>query len=137
MARKLIPIISIVFISIIAIVFFIEANSIDRELFSETFIIDAVYFEEEQFVQISFLDKSGKTKTVILEILGMSESFQKSFVGSEFTEKVPFSSTPAYGWKTNPVTFVVEHEEYGKIGIKTEIHPIDEPSALNIFSKLD
>ena len=66
----------------------------DRELLSETFIVEAVYIEDEGHVEISFLDKSGKTKNVILEILGMPESFQKSFDGSEFTEFVPFSSTP-------------------------------------------
>ena len=136
MARKLVPIISVIFISIVAIIFFIESSSIDRELYSETFLIDAVYLEEEGHVEISYLDKSGKTKTVILEILGMSESFQKNFVSSEFTETVPFSSTPTYGWKTNPVTFVVEHEEFGKIGAKTEIHAIDEPAPTIIFSKL-
>jgi len=137
LAKKLIAIISVVFISVIAALFFIESNSIDRELFSATFIVDAVYLEEEGYAEISFLDKSDKTKTVILEILGMSETFQKSFVGSGFTERVPFSSTPTYGWKTNPVTFVVEHEEFGQIGIKTEIHAINEPTLPIIFSKLD
>lgn len=137
MARKLIAIFSVIFISVMSILFFIESTSIDRELFSETFIVDAVYLEEEEYVEISFLDKSGKTKTVVLEILGMSETFQKSFVGSEFTERVPFSSTPTYGWKTNPVTFVVEHEEFGQIGVKTEIHAINDPALPIIFSKLD
>ncbi len=136
MARKLIPIVLIVLVSVIGTLFFIEYNSIDRELLSETFIVDALYFEEEGYVEISFLDKSNKTKTVILEILGMSKSFQKIFDGSEFTERVPFSSTPAYGWKTNPVTFVVEHEELGRIGVKTEIHTINEPALPIIFSKL-
>lgn len=136
MARKLIPIVLIVLVSVIGTLFFIEYNSIDRELLSDTFIVDALYFEEEGYVEISFLDKSNKTKTVILEILGMSESFQKIFDGSEFTERVPFLSTPAYGWKTNPVTFVVEHEELGRIGVKTEIHAINEPALPIIFSKL-
>jgi len=137
MARKLIPLVLVVFVSVIAVLFFIESISIDRELLSETFIVDAVYFQEDGYVEISFLDKSNKTKTVVLEILGMSESFQKSFVGSGFTERVQFSSTPTYGWKTNPVTFVVEHEEFGQIGVKTEIHEINEPSQPIIFSKLD
>jgi len=137
MARKLIPLVLVVFVSVIAVLFFIESISIDREILSETFIVDAVYFQEDGYVEISFLDKSNKTKTVVLEILGMSESFQKSFVGSGFTERVPFSSTPTYGWKTNPVTFVVEHEEFGQIGVKTEIHEINEPPQPIIFSKLD
>ena len=137
MGKKLILIIPIIFVSLLAALFFLESTSIDRDLFSETFIVDAVYFQEEGYVEISFSDKSGKTKNTILEILGMSESFQKSYVGSSFTEIVEFSSTPTYGWKTNPITLVVEHEEYGKVGIKTEVHEINEPAPPIIFSKLD
>ncbi len=136
MTKKIISIALITFVSILFVVFFIESNSIDRELFASTFIVDAIYLEEEGFVVVTFLDKSGKTQSVVLEILGLSESFQKNFVGSEFTEKVPFSSEPQYGWKINPVTFVVEHEEFGKVGIKTEIHAPDESSPPIIFSKL-
>ena len=136
MKKKIIPIASIAFVSILFVLFFIESNSIDRELFASTFIVDAIYLEEEGFVEVTFLDKSGKTQSVVLEILGLSESFQKNFVGSEFIEKVPFSSEPQYGWKINPVTFVVEHEDFGKVGIKTEIHAPDESSSPIIFSKL-
>src|SRR3990170_3743510 len=136
MAQKLILIISIILVSVLAILFLIESYSIDRELFANTFIVDAIYLEEEGYVEISFLDNSGKTKSVVLEILGMTESFQKNFIGSEFSERVPFSETPKYGWKTNPVTFVVEHEEFGKIGIKTEIHTPSELHAPIIFKKI-
>jgi hypothetical protein len=136
MTRKLIPIISIILVSILAVLFLIESYSIDRELFANTFNVDAIYLEEEGYVEISFIDNSSKTKSVVLEILGMPESFQKTFVGSEFSERVLFSETPKYGWKTNPVTFVVEHEEFGKIGIKTEIHTPSEPPAPIIFSKM-
>ena len=136
MARKIIPIISILFISALAVLFLIEYNSIDRDLLGRTFIVDAVYYQDEGYVEISFFDNSNKTQSIVLEILGMPETFQKKFSSSEFTERVTFSSTPKYGWKTNPVTFVVEHEDLGKIGIKTEIHPQDEPHAPIIFSKL-
>jgi len=136
MAKKIIPIISIIFVSILATLFLLESTSIDRELYESTFVVDAIYLEEEGNVEISFLDNSGKTQSVVLEILGMAESFQKNYVGSEFTEKVSFSSIPKYGWKTNPVTFVVEHEEFGTIGIKIEIHAPDEPPSPIIFSKL-
>jgi len=135
MTRKLILIILIILVSVLAILFLIEYYSIDRELFTNTFIVDAIYQEKEGYVEISFLDNSGKTKSVVLEILGMPESFQKNFVGSEFSERVPFEP-PKYGWKSNPVTFVVEHEKFGKIGIKTEIHTPSEPHAPIIFSKI-
>jgi len=136
MKTKIIPIVLISFVSILFLIFFVESTSIDRELYANTFIVDAIYLEEEGIVEISFLDNSGKTQSVILEILGMAESFQKNYVDSKFTEEVPFSSVPQYGWKTNPVTFVVEHEEFGKVGIKTEIHAPDESSPPIIFSKL-
>jgi len=136
MKTKIIPLVLISFVSILFVIFFVESNSIDRELFASTFIVDAIYLEDEGFVEVTFLDKSGKTQSVVLEILGRSESFQKIFVGSEFTERILFSSEPQYGWKINPVTFVVEHEEFGKVGIKTEIHAPDESSPPIIFSKL-
>ena len=136
MTKKIISIISVIFVSVIAALFFLESTSIDRELYSSTFTVDAIYLEEEGYVEISFSDNSGKTESVILEILGMAKSFQKNYVGSEFTEEVPFSSVPQYGWKTNPVTFVVEHEDFGTIGIKIEIHASDEPPSPIIFSQL-
>jgi len=136
MTRKSILIILIILVSVLAILFLIEYYSIDRELFANTFIVDAIYLEKEGYVEISFLDNSGKTKSVVLEILGMPESFQKNFVGSEFSERVPFSEPPKYGWKSNPITLVVEHEEFGKIGIKTEIHTPSEPHPAIIFSKM-
>lgn len=136
MAKKPFLVVSVILLSIFAALFIFESTSIDRELYSNTFIVDAIYFEEEGNVEISFLDNSDKTQSVVLEILGMTESFQKNYVGSKFTEHVTFSSVPQYGWKTNPVTFVVEHEEFGTIGIKTEIHASDEPPTPIIFSKL-
>ncbi|MEK0318868.1 MAG: hypothetical protein QQN43_04760 [Nitrosopumilus sp.] len=136
MAKKILSVVSIILVSILGAIFFLESTSIDRELYANTFIVDAIYLEEKGIVEISFLDNSGKTQFVILEILGMAESFQKNYTGSKFTDEVPFSSVPQYGWKTNPVTFVVEHEEFGNVGIKTEIHAPDESSPPIIFSKL-
>ena len=43
---------------------------------------------------------------------------------------------PQYGWEIHPVTLVVEHEEFGKIGMKTEVHSENEPSKPIIFSSL-
>lgn len=136
MAKKIIPIISIVLVSVLAAIFFLESSSIDRELYSNTFTVSAIYLQEQGYVEISFLDNSGKTQSTVLEILGMEESFHKNYVGPEFTEKIPFSSVPQYGWKTNPVTFVVEHVDFGTIGIKTEIHAPEEPVPTIIFSEL-
>ena len=136
MARKLIPIVSVIIVSIIAALFFLESSSINRELLSETITVDALYLEDEGIVVISFNDDSGKTNSVILEILGMTDTFQKRFETSNFVERVPFSEAPPYGWKTTPVTIVLEHQEFGKIGVKTEIHPPSEPAPAIIFSRL-
>ena len=95
-----------------------------------------IRFENDRFVEISFHDKSNKTKNVTLEILGMPTSFHKEFVSSTFVEKIQFSSIPKYGWQSIPVTLLIEHEEFGKIGIKTEIRPVGESPAMIIFSKL-
>ena len=127
MAKKILLIISVISISVFAGLFFLESTSIDRELFTNTFTISTIFYEEEGYVEISYFDNSGKTKSVVLEILGMADSFQKNYSSSAFVEKIAFSSVPQYGWKTNPVTFVVEHEEFGAIGIKTEIHASNEP----------
>lgn len=136
MAKKPFLIIPIILLSILAALFIIESTSIDRELFANTFNVNAIYLQDDGYVEIIFSDNSGKTQFVVLEILGMTESFQKNYTSSEFTERVPFSTIPQYGWKTNPVTFVVEHEEFGKIGIKTEIRAPNEPLPAIIFSKL-
>jgi hypothetical protein len=65
----------------------------------------------------------------------METSFQKTFTGSNFTIQVPFDDVPKYGWKTMPVTLAVEHSEFGKIGIKTDIHDSGNPSGSLIFSE--
>ena len=136
MAKKIISIISIILVSSLTGIFFLESSSIDRELYSNTFAISAIYYQEQGYVEISFLDSSGRTQSTVLEILGMEESFQKKILGPEFIERVPFSSIPQYGWKTNPVTLVIDHAEFGIIGAKTEIHEPMEPEPPIIFSNL-
>jgi|SRR3989344_3951884 len=119
-----------------SIVLFINLKSTDHNILEQTFVIKAIYFENDGYAEISFQDKSNKTKNVILEILGMSTSFHKEFASSTFVEKIQFSSIPKYGWQSIPVTLLIEHEEFGKIGIKTEIRPVGESPAMIIFSKL-
>jgi len=136
MSRKIILIISVIILSIFTGLFFFDSNTIDKELMEETFVFDAIYYDDEQTIEITFTDKSQKTSKVVLEILGLQESFQKTFTNSQFTERVPFEGPPAYGWKSHPVTLVVEHIEFGKVGLKTEIHSHDEPSLPIIYSPL-
>ena len=136
MARKAVPIISVILLSVLAVWFLFETDSVDKERMAETFVFDAIYYEENKIIEITFHDNSQKTSKVVLEILGLEESFQKTFTNSQFTEKVPFDAPPKYGWKTHPVTLVVDHEEFGKVGLKTEIHAEDEPAIPVIYSSL-
>ena len=98
--------------------------------------VDAVYEPENNIVKITYSDNSKMTSLVVLEILGMEETFHKEFSQQSFVEIVQFDSAPKYGWATMPVTFFLEHEELGFIGLKTEIHPYDEPKPKVIYSKI-
>nr|AIF16295.1 hypothetical protein [uncultured marine thaumarchaeote KM3_73_E02] len=98
--------------------------------------VDAVYEPENNIVKITYSDNSKMTSLVVLEILGMEETFHKEFSQQSFVEIVQFDSAPKYGWATMPVTFFLEHEELGFIGLKTEIHPYDESKPKVIYSKI-
>jgi len=134
MAKKIVPIISVVAISALGILFLFYSSSYDNAQFVQTFDVDAIYYENQGIVEISFNDNSQKTNSVVLEILGMEETFQKTFEGSSFVERVQFDSTPKYDWQIHPITLVVDHQELGKIGIKTEIHSENESAPPMIFS---
>ena len=136
MNKKIIGVIFGVVIIILGFFMLTNFNTADQKILEQTFVISAVYFENDGFVEISSHDKSNKTKNVTLEILGMPTSFHKEFVSSTFVEKIQFLSTPKYGWQSIPVTILVEHDKFGKIGIKTEIRPVGENPAIIIFSKL-
>ena len=98
--------------------------------------VDAVYEPENNIVKITYSDNSKMTSLVILEILGMEETFHKEFSQQLFVEIVQFDSVPKFGGATMPVTFFLEHEEHGLVGLKTEIHPYDEPKPKVIYSKI-
>ena len=50
----------------------------DKDVLSSTFQVDAIYYDSGH-VEVSYFDKSEKTNSVVMEILGMEESFQKIF----------------------------------------------------------
>ncbi len=134
MARKIVPIISLGIITVLAIVFLAGGGTDDKDILRQTFQIEAVYYDSG-YVEISYFDKSGKTSSVVMEILGMEETFQKTFSDSEFIEIVTFSNEPKYGWAIHPVVLEIQHEEIGHIQLKTEIHPLDEPVPSVIYSR--
>ena len=91
---------------------------------------DAVYLESKQTVEILFIDKSNKTQFAVLEILGMDVTYHKEYIFDDksiFTEEMYLETIPKYGWKTTPVTLEIQHTEFGKIGLKTEIYELDQP----------
>ena len=98
--------------------------------------VDAVYEPENNIVKITYSDNSKMTSLVVLEILGMEETFHKKFSDQSFVEIIKFDSVPKYGWATMPVTFFLEHEEFGLVGLKTEIHLNDEPKPKVIYSEI-
>ena len=54
----------------------------------EAFFVDAVYHEEQETIEVIFEDRTAKSTMVVLEILGMEESYQKSFSEPSFVESV-------------------------------------------------
>ena len=134
MARKIVPVISISIITVLAIVFLAGGGTDDKDILRKTFQIEAIYYDSGH-VEISYLDKSGKTNSVVMEILGMETTFQKTFSDSEFIEIIPFPNLPKYGWPVHPVVLEIDHKEFGHIQLKTEIHPLDEPAPPVIYSR--
>jgi len=134
MARKLGAFISLGIVTVLAIVFLAGWGTDDKDVLRQTFQIEAIYYDSGH-VEISYFDKSGKTNSVIMEILGMEESFQKTFSDSRFIEIVPFPNLPKYGWAIHPVVLEIDHKEFGHIQLKTEIHPLDGPVPPVIYSK--
>ena len=134
MARKLGVSISIGIITVLAIVFLMGGGTDDKDVLRQTFHIDAVYYDSGH-VEISYFDKSDKTISVVMEILGMEKSYQKTFSDSKFIEIVPFPNLPKYGWEIHPVVLEIYHEELGHIQLKTEIHALDEPIPTVIYSR--
>ena len=124
-------------IVIIAIILSVTSDStLDESKISQTIIVDAIYEPKNGLVKITYNDNSRKTTLVTLEILGMEETFHKEFSHNSFIETIQINSEPKYGWSAMPVVFSVNHDEFGKIGLKTEIYQMDESKPRIIYSKI-
>ena len=135
MNKKIIAVASI--IAIIVIVFTTTSNTtLDESTISKTIFVDAVYEPESEIVKITYNDNSKKTNLITLEILGMEETFHKEFTRSSFVETVQINSKPKYGWSSTPVVFSINHDEFGTIGLKTEIYEQGESKPRIIYSKI-
>ena len=135
MNKRIIAIISIIALPVI--ILSISSNStLDESIISQTIFVDTVYEPKNNLVKITYNDNSENTNLVILEILGMEQTFHKEFSHNSFVETIQINSEPKYGWSTMPVVFSVNHDEFGKIGLKTEIYQKDESKPRIIYSKI-
>ena len=135
MNRKIIVVALI--IAIAAIVISVTSDSaLDESTISQTIFVDAIYDPKNKIVKIMYNDNSKKTNLATLEILGMEETFHKEFARSSFVETVQINSEPKYGWSTTPVVFSINHDQFGKIGLKTEIYEQGESKPRIIYSKI-
>ena len=123
------------FAIVIIIIFAVSNSSVDESIISQTISVDALYKPENNTIEITYVDVSEKTDSVIIEILGMDETFHKEFSQQSFVETVQITSPPKYGWETMPVTFSIIHNQFGKIGLKIEIHEYDEPKSRIVYMK--
>ena len=133
MAKKLGPPLVLGVFTILALVFLTGGATDDKDPLRENFKVNAIYYDTG-YVEVSYLDKSDKTNSVTLEILGMETSFQKTFSDSEFIEIIQFPNVPKYGWEIHPIVMEIEHEEFGHVQLKTEIHELNTPSPNTIYS---
>ena len=120
---------------VIIIILAVSNSSIDKSIISQTISVDALYKPENNTIEITYVDISEKTDSVIIEILGMHETFHKELSQQSFVETVQIISPPKYGWATMPVTFSVIHNQFGEIGLKIEIHEQDEPKSRIVYMK--
>ena len=135
MNRKIIGVTSI--IAIVAIVMSVTSDSaLDESIISQTIFVDAVYEPKNKIVRITYNDNSEMTNLITLEILGMEKTFHKEFLQSSFVETVKINFKPKYGWSTTPIVFSINHDEFGKIGLKTEIYEQGESKPRIIYSKI-
>jgi hypothetical protein len=135
MNRKIIAVASI--IAIAAIVISVTSDStIDESTISQTIFVDAVYEPKNKIVRITYNDNSEMTNLITLEVLGMEKTFHKEFSQSSFVETIEINFEPKYGWSTTPVVFSINHDEFGKIGLKTEIYEQGESKPRIIYSKI-
>jgi hypothetical protein len=135
MNRKIIAAASI--IAIAAIVISVTSDSaLDESTISQIIFVDAVYEPKNKIVRITYNDNSEMTNLITLEVLGMEKTFHKEFSQSSFVETVKINSEPKYGWSTTPVVFSINHDQFGKIGLKTEIYEQGELKPRIIYSKI-
>ncbi|ABX12852.1 hypothetical protein [Nitrosopumilus maritimus] len=134
MARKLLSPIFLGVFTVLAIFFLTGGADDDKDELRQTFQVNAVYYDTGH-VEVAFSDKSEKTDSVVMEILGMEETYQKTFSSPAFIEIVPFPGEPKYGWEIHPVVLEIDHPELGHVQLKTEIYQLGDSAPPVIYSR--
>ena len=102
MNKRIIAIISIIALPVI--ILSISSNStLDESIISQTIFVDTVYEPKNNLVKITYNDNSKKTNLVILEILGMEQTFHKEFSQNSFVETIQINSLHQTGKLKNSV----------------------------------
>ena len=128
----------IILIATISVSTVIILNPLSENTDFSNFTFDAVYQKDSNSVSITFVDTNEKSSFVVLEILGMENTFHEEFeiTDSKFSQLVPLDKIPKYGWKTTPVTLEITYDE-SIVYMKTEIHNENQISPVVIFGKSD
>ena len=124
----------------------------EKSEMSQTFLVEAKYKPSRGIISIFYEDKSKMTDKLIIEIWGLPQTYHKEFecdvdalaanaehenVCPDFvTATIKINSAPKYGWESIPVVFTVDHNQFGKISIKTEIYETGDLKPRVIFSTI-
>ena len=124
----------------------------EKSEMSQTFLVEAKYKPSRGIISIFYEDKSKMTDKLIIEIWGLPQTYHKEFecdtgalaqnakhenVCPDFVAAtIKINSAPKYGWESIPVVFTVDHNQFGKISIKTEIYETGDPQPRVIFSTI-
>ena len=114
--------------------------------------VDAKYKPEKGVITIFYKDESNGTDKLIIEVWGLPQTYHKEFecdigalaenakhenVCPDFVSAtIKLDFIPKYGWESIPVVFTVDHKEFGKISIKTEIYESGDPKPRVIYSPI-
>ena len=118
----------------------------------ETLLVEAKYKPAKGVISIFYDDKSKMTDKLIIEIWGLPQTYHKEFecdlgalaenakhenVCPDFVSAtIKLDFIPKYGWESIPVVFTVDHKEFGKISIKTEIYEAGDTKPRVIYSPI-
>tara|TARA_B100000953_G_scaffold248989_1_gene211375 strand:- start:43 stop:549 length:507 start_codon:yes stop_codon:yes gene_type:complete len=127
-------------------------SDISSSEMSQTFEAEAKYKPENGIITIFYKDKSMGTDKLIIEVWGLPQTYHKEFecdIGALaenakhenvcpdiVTANIKLDFIPKYGWESIPVVFTVDHNEFGKISIKTEIYETGDPKPRVIYSSI-